>query len=155
MKLKYTVLLAIFFATANLASAIEVISPAGVEMEEMEPAAPYQDPPEEEQDSIYVKPDKMPQYRGGMDGLYRYLRENIRYPEKAAKKNIQGKVLVSFVVDKNGKIKQVKLVESVDKALDKEALRVVSNMPRWIPGEKEGKKVNVRFTLPVIFNLDK
>ncbi|MCO6501071.1 MAG: TonB family protein [Vicingus serpentipes] len=102
---------------------------------------------------VYDKVDVMPEFNGGMDALINYMVTNINYPEAAKEKNIEGKVLVGFMVDAKGNIKEVKVVESVDELLDKEAVRVVENMPKWKPGEKDGKKVNVEMTLPISFKL--
>ena len=99
------------------------------------------------------KVDKEPQYPGGLQGLMEFLRENVKYPPEAAKAGIQGKVLVSFIVNEDGTISDVSVRNSVNPLLDAEAKRVVSIMPRWIPGEHNGKKVRVVYLLPVTFRL--
>ena len=98
-------------------------------------------------------PDKMPQFPGGQSGLHRFLSENVRYPYYAYQKGIQGKVLVQFVVDKDGSVTDVKVEKSVHKSLDKEAVRVLKKMPKWTPGEKDGKPVRVLYHMPVNFSL--
>lgn len=83
----------------------------------------------------------------------RWLRDNIKYPVVAAENGVSGKVIVQFVVGKNGAISNVKVVKSIDPSLDREAVRVVSDMPKWTPGKQNGTSVNVRYTLPVTFKL--
>lgn len=97
--------------------------------------------------------DKMPEYPGGTEGLTKYLVNNIRYPEAAAKANTTGKVFVSFIVTKDGKVSKPAIKRGVSKELDNEALRVISAMPNWIPAEKDGKKVDAEMVLPVSFKL--
>lgn len=97
--------------------------------------------------------DKMPEYVGGSEAMTKYLTSNIRYPEAAAKAKTTGRVIVSFVVTKDGKVTKAAVKRGVSKELDAEALRVVSSMPNWIPGEKEGKKADTEMILPVSFAL--
>lgn len=95
-----------------------------------------------------------PEYPGGMEGLMKYLSENIKYPSSAEKKGIQGTVVMQFVVEKSGEISNVKVLKSVNKALDNEALRVVKQMKHFIPGYNEDHApVRVLYTLPVKFKL--
>ena len=98
--------------------------------------------------------EQMPQFSGGMKALMDYLSTNISYPKEAHKKEIQGRVLVRFVVEKDGSISNAEVVKSVDPLLDAEALRVISSMPNWIPGKQNGKAVRVKYTIPITFNLD-
>jgi TonB family protein len=100
----------------------------------------------------YVKVDKMPEFPGGQVALVKYLSKNIKYPANSKKNKIKGKVVVSFIIDKIGKVTQAKIVKSLNEECDKEALRVISEMPDWIPGEKDGKKVDVLFSLPINFD---
>ncbi len=104
-----------------------------------------------DENTIYVKVDKMPEFPGGQVALVKYLSKNIKYPSKYKKDKVNGRVFVSFVVDKTGKVGQAKVVKSLNEECDKEAIRVISMMPNWIPGEKDGNKVNVQFGLPVNF----
>lgn len=97
--------------------------------------------------------DKMPEYPGGSEAMIKYLTSNIRYPEAAAKAKTTGKVFVSFVVSKDGKVTNAAVKRGVSKELDAEALRVVSAMPNWKPAEKDGKKVDAEMVLPVSFAL--
>ncbi len=93
-----------------------------------------------------------PEFPGGNEGLKKYLSDRIIYPEKAKKKGIKGKVIIVFVVNRNGKIINETVYKSVDPLLDDEALRVVKGMPKWKSGSQDGKYVNVKMHLPIIFN---
>ena len=104
-----------------------------------------------EESAIFTKVDKMPEYPGGQVALVKYLSKNIKYPSKFKKNKINGRVFVSFVIDKDGKVVTPKIVKSLNEECDAEALRVISKMPDWIPGEKNGIKVAVQFGLPVNF----
>lgn len=104
-------------------------------------------------DDVYDVVEKMPEFPGGMAELMKYLSSNIKYPVEAHKAGIQGRVVVSFVVNKDGTVKDAKIVRSVDKSIDAEALRVISAMPKWLPGYQNGKAVKVRYTVPVTFRL--
>jgi protein TonB len=95
----------------------------------------------------------MPSYPGGMGALMQYLSSNIKYPVIAEENGIQGRVICTFVVERDGSITDVRIAKSVDPSLDKEAMRVVSKMPRWIPGKQNGSAVRVKYTLPVTFRL--
>ena len=97
--------------------------------------------------------EQLPMFRGGQTKLLEYLSENVRYPDSLAETCVQGRVVVSFVVEKDGSISEPKIVRSVDPALDAEALRVVGNMPKWIPGKMNGFATRVKYTIPVIFKL--
>ena len=96
----------------------------------------------------------MPQFPGGAPKLFEYLSQNIRYPKEAMESNTQGRVIVSFVVCKDGSICDAKVVKSVSPALDAEGLRVISSMPNWTPGTQSGRTVNVKYTVPITFRLD-
>jgi protein TonB len=95
----------------------------------------------------------MPQFPGGEAALMKYLKSHINYPPKAAKNNIEGNVIVQFVVKKDGSIGEVKVVHSLEKDLDKEAVRVVKSLPKFTPGRHDGQAVSVWYTLPVSFKL--
>lgn len=103
---------------------------------------------------VYDVVEQMPSFPGGNSGLMTYLNQNIRYPAEAQETCAQGRVVVSFVVGKDGHISDVTVVRSVDPSLDKEAVRVIRNMPRWTPGKQGGEPVRVRFTVPVSFRLN-
>ena len=97
--------------------------------------------------------EQMPQFPGGAAALMVYLTENIRYPEKAHKNNIQGRVIVTFTVEKDGSISEAHTVKSVDPLLDAEAIRVINTMPNWIPGRQNGEPVRVKYTVPITFKM--
>lgn len=105
-------------------------------------------------DKIYDQVDQMPEFKGGMDALMKYMGDNVTYPEKAKEEKIEGKVFVSFVVNEKGKVTQIKIEKGASELLDKEALRVINKMPDWTPGKHEGKNVNVKMHLPINFKLD-
>ena len=96
----------------------------------------------------------MPEFPGGPGALYEFLARNLQYPEKARKNSIQGRVIASFVVEKDGSISNARVVKSVDSQLDAEALRVINSMPKWNPGRQDGEAVRVKYTVPVSFKLD-
>lgn len=103
---------------------------------------------------IFEVVEHMPEFTGGgMSALMEYLSKNIKYPEAAMKKGTQGRVTVQFVVEKDGSITNVKILRGIDPELDKEAIRVISAMPKWKPGTQRGEAVRVRFTVPVMFRL--
>ena len=105
------------------------------------------------ENEIFKSVEQMPQFPGGDAALIKYLDSHIQYPPEAAKNNIQGRVIVQFVVDKTGEIGEVKVVRSVDKDLDKEAVRIIKTLPKFIPGRQNGRAVAVWYTLPVTFKL--
>jgi len=109
---------------------------------------------EDKQDKIFTVVEQNPEFPGGYAAMMKYLNENINYPTIASENGIKGRVTLQFVVNKEGIISQVKIVKGVDPSLDKEAVRVVESMPKWIPGKQNGKPVNVWFTLPVSFVLN-
>lgn len=104
--------------------------------------------------SVYDVVEQMPSFPGGISGLRTYLNQNIRYPAEAQEICVQGRVVVSFVVEKDGHISDVTVLRSVDPSLDKEAVRVIRNMPRWTPGKQGGEPVKVRYNVPVSFRLN-
>lgn len=111
------------------------------------------EPPKEEENKVFDVVEEQPSFPGGQGALMQWLRDNIMYPVIAAENGIEGRVIVQFVVSKSGSISNVNVVRGVDPSLDKEAVRVVSNMPNWTPGKQNGTTVNVRYTLPVTFKL--
>ena len=109
--------------------------------------------PKEEENKVFDVVEQMPSYPGGMGALMQYLSSNIKYPAIAEENGIQGRVICTFVVERDGSITDVRIAKSVDPSLDKEAMRVVSKMPKWIPGKQNGSAVRVKYTLPVTFRL--
>ena len=102
---------------------------------------------------VFLVVENMPEYPGGEDAFRKDIIEAIKYPDEAKKKNIKGKVFVSFVVNKEGKVENAKIERGVDPLLDKEALRVIKQLKTWKPGEQKGIKVKVKFTVPIDFSL--
>lgn len=102
---------------------------------------------------VFQVVEEMPDFPGGVQGLMEYLSKNVKYPAEAHKAGIQGRVIVSFTVKKDGSIADTKIKRSVAPSLDKEAERVISAMPKWKPGKQRGEVVNVRYTVPVMFRL--
>jgi len=109
--------------------------------------------PKEVKEEVFRSVEQMPQFPGGEAALMKYLQSHINYPPMAAENNVQGRVVVQFVVDKTGKVGEVKVVRSVDKDLDKEAVRVCKSLPKFTPGRQNGQAVSVWYTLPVTFKL--
>lgn len=97
--------------------------------------------------------EEMPSFPGGQGALMSYLASNIKYPVVAQENDVQGRVIVSFVVERDGSISDVKVARSVDPSLDREAQRVVKSMPKWKPGKQNGSAVRVKYTVPVVFRL--
>lgn len=114
-------------------------------------AAPEPPKHEEEQNKIFEVVEQQPQFPGG--SVNGWLADHIKYPVVAAENGISGRVVVQFVVERDGSVSQVKVVRGVDPSLDKEAQRVISSMPKWIPGKQNGQEVRSRFTVPVTFRL--
>lgn len=109
---------------------------------------------EPEEQTIFEVVEQMPEFpNGGMAGLMQYLSKNIKYPTIAQENGTQGRVTVQFVVNKDGSIVDAKVLRGVDPYLDKEAIRVISAMPKWKPGMQRGKPVRVKYTVPVMFRL--
>lgn len=102
---------------------------------------------------IFTIVENQPEFPGGMEALYKYLAQNIKYPQLARDNNITGKVYVTFVVEKDGSIANPKVLRDIGGGCGAEAIRVVKSMPKWTPGKQRGKAVRVQFNLPVNFNL--
>lgn len=114
-------------------------------------AAPEPPKHEEEQNKIFEVVEQQPQFPGG--SVNGWLADHLKYPVVAAENGISGRVVVQFVVERDGSVSQVRVVRGVDPSLDKEAQRVISSMPKWIPGKQNGQAVRSRFTVPVTFRL--
>ena len=117
--------------------------------------APVVEEEEEEEaaQQIFTVVEKQPEFPGGMAELMKFLAKSIKYPVIAQENGIQGRVVCSFVVNRDGSIVDIQVMRGVDPSLDKEAVRVIGTMPKWKPGEQRGKPVRVRFILPVQFRL--
>ena len=109
--------------------------------------------PKEEENKVFDVVEQMPSFPGGTAALMAYLQKSIKYPPVAEENGIQGRVICTFVVERDGSVTDVKIARGVDPSLDKEATRVVSSMPKWIPGKQNGQAVRVKYTLPVTFRL--
>ena len=110
-------------------------------------------PPAVEETKVFDVVEQMPSFKGGDAALMEWLNKNIKYPVVAEENGIQGRVVATFVVERDGSITDVKIVKSVDPSLDKEAVRVLKSMPKWIPGRQNGQPVRVKYTVPVTFRL--
>lgn len=108
----------------------------------------------EEDEEVFMVVEEMPEFPGGDQELWNYIRNNITYPANAKENNIAGKVYVSFIVEKSGNVAHVEIVKGIDKDLDDEAIRVIKLLPRYNPGKKDGKPVRVKFTIPIKFTLN-
>jgi protein TonB len=106
-----------------------------------------------EETQIFMVVESMPEFPGGESSLYKYLAENIKYPQMAKESGIQGRVFVTFVVERDGKVTDVRVLRGIGGGCDEEAIRVVKGMPKWTPGKQRGKSVRVQYNLPVKFTL--
>jgi TonB family protein len=103
---------------------------------------------------VFTVVETMPAYPGGEKALYKFMRENVKYPEEAKLKNIQGRVFVSFIVETDGSVSNVQVLRGIGGGCDEEGVRVVSSMPKWTPGKQRGKAVRVQYNLPIKFALE-
>ena len=108
---------------------------------------------QKKKEEVFSHVEQMPKFPGGDAELYKFISNNLNYPAMAIENNVQGRVVVQFVVTKDGSIGNVKVVRSVDRDLDNEAIRVCKKLPKFIPGKQNGQPVNVWYTLPVTFKL--
>ena len=107
-----------------------------------------------EEDTVYQTVDEMPKFPGGEQAMFKFISENVKYPQEAKDKNISGRVFVNFVVEKDGSVDEVKVLRSIGGGCDEEAVRVVKSMPKWTPGKQKGKPVRVSYIIPFVFKLD-
>ncbi|MBQ0155499.1 MAG: energy transducer TonB [Bacteroidales bacterium] len=145
------------FSESNAEMLDEIYDPEDEQVEEEqtveeEPTVEKQ-AEEEQEDEIFERVEKAPTFPGGQGAMMEFLSKNIKYPADCQRSGIQGRVIVSFVVNKDGTIQNVEVIRSVHKSLDAEAVRVVKSMPAWSPGEQQGSKVRSKFQLPVFFRL--
>lgn len=110
-----------------------------------------------EEEEVFTIVEKMPQFPGGQENMYTFLKNNLQYPADAKQKNLEGTVYITFVIDKDGSLENIKVLRGVKNApsLDEEAARVIGKMPKWIPGTQNDKPVRVQFNLPIKFSLGK
>jgi len=104
-----------------------------------------------EEEKVYVNVEEIPQFPGGPSALFEFLSKNLKYPAEAEKNGVQGRVIVTFVVERDGSVSNAKIKKGVDPSLDKEAIRLIEIMPRWIPGKQEGKEVRTGYMIPITF----
>ena len=105
------------------------------------------------EDEVFQVVEQAPEYPGGMAALMKWIGKEIKYPSIAQEMNIEGRVIVQFVIGRDGSVRDVQVLRTVDPTMDKEAVRVVKAMRKWIPGRQRGEPVSVRFTLPITFKL--
>jgi len=130
-------------STDDITAAVAVSTYQGVAVEEEEV----------DEQEIFQVVEEMPEFPGGMPECMKFLGKNIKYPQISQENGVQGRVIVQFVVNKDGSIVDPVVVRGVDPYLDKEALRVIAMMPKWKPGKQRGKPVRVKYTVPVMFRL--
>lgn len=126
---------------------------ASGEVLKLKEAVAQPEPKPVEEEKIFEVVEVSPSFPGGETAMYKFLNDNINYPTIAQENGVQGRVVLQFVVGRSGEITDVKVIKSVDPSLDREAVRVVKSMPRWMPGKQNGQAVKARFTLPVQFKL--
>lgn len=129
---------------------IKVVEQDDIVTMEGEVEAPTQEVPS---DNTFDVVEQMPEFPGGIQAMAEYLMNNTRYPKEAFDKGIQGRVILTFVVEKDGSITEPNVVKSINPSLDAEAVRMVSTMPKWTPGRQKGQTVRVKYTIPVMFKL--
>ncbi|WP_375580282.1 energy transducer TonB [Marivirga tractuosa] len=124
--------------------------------EEMKDWEDFSEPEEKVEDNTPYDPfalEVKPQFNGGMDGFYEYIANAIEYPSFEQKRNIGGRVVLSFVIEKDGSLSEVKVLKKVSEGIDKEATRVIENAPKWKAGKQRGQAVRVKMTIPIYFQL--
>lgn len=133
---------------------IDVEADQDTEVEKYMPVEIIDEEEEEEEEAlVFTVVESMPKFPGGERGLLKYLADNIRYPEMARESGIQGRVFVSFIVETDGSISDIRVLRGIGGGCDEEAIRVVEYMPEWIPGKQRNKPVRVQFNLPIRFVL--
>ena len=139
----------LLFAISTLVLLVVVFAPAGANAQnkKVEKAQTHKDTTTD--DKVYEVCEQMPTYEGGDAALLKYLGENLKLPEEDQERGMQGRMVVGFIVEKDGSLTNVKVLRPVDIALDAEVLRVVKGMPKWIPGRHNGQRVRVRYLLPI------
>jgi tonB family C-terminal domain len=139
----------LLFAISTLVLLVIVFAPAGgnAQNKKVKKARTHKDTTTD--DKVYDVCEQMPTYEGGDAALLKYLGENWKLPDEYKERGIQGRMVVGFIVEKDGSLTNVKVLRAVDIALDAEVLRVVKGMPKWIPGRHNGQRVRVRYLLPI------
>ena len=139
----------LLFAISTLVLLVIVFAPAGVNAQnkKVKKAQTHKDTTTD--DKVYEVCEQMPTYEGGDAALLKYLGENLKLPEEDQERGMQGRMVVGFIVEKDGSLTNVEVLRPVDIAFDAEVLRVVKGMPKWIPGRHNGQRVRVRYLLPI------
>ncbi|MBQ2386318.1 MAG: energy transducer TonB [Bacteroidales bacterium] len=106
-------------------------------------------------DEVFVVVEEQAEFPGGMEAMYAYIVKNLKYPEAAKEKGIEGRVFVSFIIEKDGSISNVKILRGIGGGCEEAAVEMIKNMPKWKPGTQRGKPVRVQFNLPIKFELEK
>lgn len=105
------------------------------------------------EDEYFVRVEEYPSFPGGQDSMFSFIGKNVVYPHEARVEKIEGRVIISFIVEKDGSLSSINLLKGTHESLDAEGLRVVRSMPAWLPGRQDGKPVRVKITLPITFKL--
>ena len=139
----------LLFAISTLVLLVIVFAPAGANAQnkKVKKARTHKDTTTD--DKVYEVCEQMPIFEGGDAALLKYLRENLKYPDKTKDRGVQGRLVIGFIVEKDGSLTDVKVLRPVDIDLDAEVLRLVKGMPKWIPGRHNGQRVRVRYLLPI------
>jgi protein TonB len=132
---------------------INVEADENTEVQEYVAQVKQDDEESAEEAQIFMVVESMPEFPGGEPNLYKFLAENIKYPQMAKESGIQGRVFVTFVVERDGSVTDVRVLRGIGGGCDEEAIRVVKSMPKWTPGKQRGKSVRVQYNLPVKFTL--
>lgn len=132
----------------------QVYVDTSIEQDVVSPSPVYKLEPKYDSDKVFYSTEIMPEFHGGEKALIKYINKHIKYPQYAQDNNISGKVVVQFVVEKDGSIGEVRIARSVDKVLDNEAIRICKSLPKFSPGKNDnGDPVRVWYTMPIIFKL--
>ncbi len=148
----------LFFAALHALCAINTF--AQQKVEERRDVSPPDDttvPPPleaEKKDIVFTSVEQIPQFPGGEKALFLYISKSLYYPKMARENEVQGKVFVEFIIEKDGSISNIKVLRGIGSGCNEEAMRVLSRMPKWLPGKQNGAAVRVKYIVPVIFKLD-
>ena len=144
----------LLFAISTLTLLVIVFAPARANAQDKKEKTTQTHKDTTTDDKVYEVCEQMPIFEGGDAALMKYLTDSVKYPELAKKHGVQGRVVIGFIVEKDGSLTNVKVLRAVDRALDAEALRVVKGMPKWIPGRQNEQRVRVKYNVPVSFRLE-
>ena len=139
----------LLFAISALVLLVIVIAPASANAQDKRGKTTQTRKDTATDDKVYEVCEQMPIFEGGDAALLKYLGENLKYPDKTKDRGVQGRLVIGFIVEKDGSLTDVKVLRPVDIDLDAEVLRVIKGMPKWIPGRQNGKRVRVRYLLPI------